>query len=77
MNVVGERLDEVLVHTALEIVTVPLAAEVLIVVDDDLAAGENSVDVTVDVEAFPGTRSAWTVTTARTTLGWKAPSYKV
>ena len=36
--VVCERLDEVLVHAALEVLTVPLAAEVLIVVDDDLAA---------------------------------------
>ena len=32
----------------------PLRAEVLVVVDDDLAAGEHGVDVTVDLEALPG-----------------------
>src|SRR5690606_8913901 len=47
-------LDQILAEAALDVLAVALRAEVLVAVDDDLAAREHGVDVPVDLEALPG-----------------------
>src|SRR4051812_14710422 len=51
---VGLGSDQVLREAALDEAAVSLRSEVLVAVDDDLAAREHGVDVTVDFEALPG-----------------------